>query len=340
MEKKLLRKRPVKTTLKKRPVKRKPLPSAPGRAERVGLSVIELFDLFPDEAAARTWFETVRWGEDGRYCGHCESENTKRVKNEKPMPYWCSDCRKYFSIKTGTAMHGSPIPLRKWVIAFYLMSTNLKGVSSMKLHRDLDITQKTSWYMVHRIRESWKAHEDMVAGPVEVDETYIGGKERNKHADKKNKSGRGPVGKTPVVGMKDRSTKKVQAEVVEHTDKDTLQGFVTERVEPGAAIYTDDHRGYIGLSNHESVKHSVREYVRDQVHTNGIESFWALLKRGYMGTYHKMSKKHLHRYVNEFAGRHNVRSLDTIEQMVMLALGMVGKRLRYGDLIGKTEEQF
>ena len=202
---KTLRKRTPARTLRRRPPTH---PRAPGRAERVGLSLEQLFDLVPDEDAARTWFEDVRWV-DGRYCPHCEEENTKRVKNNKPMPYWCPDCRHYFSVKTGTAMQGSPIPLRKWVIAFYLMSTNLKGVSSMKLHRDLGITQKTAWYMVHRIREAWKAHEDVVTGPVEVDETYIGGKEKNKHRDKKLRRGRGPVGKTAVVGMKDRPTKRV-----------------------------------------------------------------------------------------------------------------------------------
>ena len=330
--KKILRKRPLTTTLKKRPVKRTPVTSAPGRADRVGLSLMELFARFPDEAAARQWFEEVRWA-NGRSCGHCESPRTRPVKNARPMPYWCSDCRRYFSIKTGTVMRGSPIPLQKWVIAFYLMSTNLTGVSRMQLHRDLQLTQKTAWYMIHRIREAWKTRADVLAGPVEVDETYIGGTERNKHGDKKLKSGRGPVGKTAVVGMKDRPSKRVTATPVERPDKETLQSFVTEPLEPGAAVYTDDHRGYIGLRNHTSVKHSVSEYVRDQVHTNGIESFWAMLKRSYMGPYHKMSTKHLHRYVNEFAGRHNVRGLDTIAQMVALAVGMVGTRLRYQDLI-------
>ena len=304
----------------------------PGKSYRTGMTVFELFELFPDEGSARKWFEDIRWSA-GRHCGYCGSDNTKPVPNEKPMPYRCSDCRKYFSIKTGTPMHGSNLPLRKWVVAFYLMTTNLKGVSSMRIHRELGVTQKTAWYMIHRIREAWNLDEEKTEGPVEVDEAYMGGKNSNKHENKKIKNANGTVGKTAVVGMKDRKTNQVQAKVVEHTNQETLQGFVNARITPGAKVYTDEHGGYVGLENHEAVKHSVGEYVRDQAHTNGIESFWAALRRGYYGTYHKMSVKHLGRYVNEFAGRHNARSLDTIEQMGLLALGMDGKRLRYQDLI-------
>ncbi len=212
----------------------------------------------------------------------------------------------------------------------------------MKLHRDLGVTQKTAWHLAHRIREVWQREQEKFEGPVEVDETFMGGKERNKHASKKMKAGRGPVGKVAVIGAKDRKSNKVSADVIEETDGETLKGFVAENVEAGATVYTDDHAGYRGMVgfDHESVKHSVREYVREQAHTNGIESFWAMLKRGYEGTYHKMSVKHLDRYVLEFSGRHNQREEDTIDQMRNMARGVGGKRLRYQDLIGESETGF
>lgn len=205
---------------------------APGKSHRKGLSLTELFEKFPNEQAARIWLEDIRWPDGERYCPHCGAMGTtKAVPNEKPMPYRCSDCKSYFSVRTGTIMERSHIPLNKWVIALYLMGTHLKGVSSMKLHRDLKITQKSAWFMAHRIRESWKEGHGLFMGPVEVDETYMGGKERNKHLSKRVHAGRGPVGKTAVVGIKDRETNQVSATVVEHTDKDTLQGFVADQVE-------------------------------------------------------------------------------------------------------------
>ena len=187
------------------------------------------------------------------------------------------------------------------------MTTGLKGTSSMKLRRDLGITQKTAWHLAHRIRETWRYNGSPMAGPAEADESYFGGLEKNKHESKKAKTGRGTAGKTAVLGVKDRKTNTVKATVIERTDRPTLSGFVADSVEPGAKVYTDEHSGYEWVENHEVVRHSVKEYVRDQAHTNGIESFWSMLKRGYTGTYHKMSKKHLGRYVTEFAGRHNAR---------------------------------
>lgn len=236
-------------------------------------------------------------------------------------------------------MHSSNIPLSKWAIAFYLYATNLKSVSSMKLRRDLGITQRSAWYMGHRVRGMWGKEEDKFAGAVEVDETYIGGKESNKHESKKLKAGRGAVGKTAVVGVKDRTTGRINTEVVESTDKPTLQDFVIRHTTPGATVYTDEAPAYRGLPNrrHESVWHSGNRYVEGMAHTNGLESHWAMFDRAVVGTFHHISEKHLGLYTAESAGRHNARPLDTEEQMGVIACGAAGRRMTYASLIGPAE---
>ena len=310
---------------------------APGKAHRKGITLLELARMFPDEDAARQWFERILWLE-GRFCPKCGSLDTYECSHTK-MPYKCRDCGAYFSVKTGTVMAGSPLPLLKWLYAIYLDTTSLKSVSSMKLHRDLGITQKTAWHMQQRIREAFvdQGPNILFSGPVEVDETYMGGRRANMSNAKRKEladTGRGAVGKVAIVGAKDRATKAVAARVVESTDKPTLQGFVVEHTSPDATVYTDEATAYEGLPfEHGAVKHSVKEFVRGQIHTNGMESFWSMLKRAHKGTFHKLSPKHLQRYVNEFAGRHNLREADTIDMMTALTAGMGGKRIRYRELI-------
>ncbi|MCY4474657.1 MAG: IS1595 family transposase [Chloroflexi bacterium] len=309
--------------------------TGPGQSYRKGITFLDAARIFSDEDSAQEWIISKRWSR-GITCPSCGNQNVSELKRRGTLRRWrCKDrkaCGKNFTVKTDTIMHDSKLPVSQWCIAIYLYTTNLKGISAMKLHRELGIAYKNAWHMAHRIRKAMETQPQMFQGPVEVDETYIGGKVANMSNAKRRQLkeegfGRGPSGKTAAVGMKDRDTGMVVAEVPGSTDKNALQGFIAVNTEVESVVYTDEHGSYRGLPRpHQAVKHSVKEYVDGQAHTNGIESFWANLKRGYVGTYHWMSAKHLHRYVSEFEGRHNVRPLDTEDQMTAVVLGAERKR--------------
>ena len=312
--------------------------NSPGKAHREGISLVQLCDMFPTEESARKWFEKIVWP-NGRTCPRCGCADTKTASATSPLPYYCRGCQKPFSVKIGTALQKSNLPLRKWVFAIYLEMTNLKGVSSMKLHRDINVSQKGAWFMLHRIREAWsgelgKAFE----GSVAIDGSMFGGRRANMSNAKRKElreagMRQGPQGKTIAIGAKNRETGKVAAKIITSVDGETLRGFVDRVSEPDATVYTDEARGCKGMErDRESVNHSVSEYVREMARVIGIESFWSMLKRGYHGVYHHVSPKHLERYICECAGRHNLREADTLDQMREVVARLVGKRVLYREL--------
>jgi len=309
----------------------------PSKSSREGLSLLQIADMFGTEEKAQNWIERRRWP-NGPACPHCRTSEVQCNIKHPTMTHRCRKCpgKPMFSMKTGTVMEGSKIKYRHWAVGIYLFTTNIKGISSIRLHRDLGIGQKAAWFMLHRLRDAFENETGQFVYPVEVDETCIGGKHKNMSNAKRKTlkgTGRDAVGKKAVLGMKDREANEINASVTDSADADTLQGFVKSNADETAKVYTVGTTAYDGLLfDHDSVNQRVSEYVYGIVHTNGIELFWALMKRGYHGIYNKISPKHLRRYVNEFAGRHNDRRLDTIDQIGKIVRGVDGKRLQYEGL--------
>jgi transposase-like protein len=303
---------------------------------RSTISTFKLFELFPNEETARTYLEDRLWP-NGATCPECKSG--ERITRRPRGFYRCNACKLDFTVRTATIFERSHIPLHKWVYAMYLLVTARKGISSMQLAKEIGVTQKSAWFMLSRLREACGSPDniDKLRGIVEIDECFVGGKEANKHEHKKLKAGRGSVGKTPVLGMRERGGRTIAVTL----DAQTLHAIQSEihgHVEVGATLYTDENPAYADLNGlffrAASVNHGAGEYARGPVSTNSIESVWAVLKRGLHGVYHHASAKHLSRYVDEFTFRLNAGNVarHTFERLDSFIDAVAGKRITYKEL--------
>jgi len=331
-------------------------------------SFYQMLEALPNENACRLFLEDLRWNSTP-VCPHCGSVNKNHYKlNTKGVfngLYKCKDCRERFTVTVGTMFEGSHVPLRKWFIAIYIFSAHKKGISSIQLGKDLGITQKSAWFMLSRLRANFQAKSDFkFEGIVEADESFIGGKNKNRHANKKiqGSQGRSAADKTPVIGVAQRQITEiierphkvipgrivkekvikqqslVSCNVVGDTSAETIQPLMLSQIKADSKIITDAYRSYIGLNNnftHVSIKHTDGNYVTiGEDHTNTIEGFWSLLKRGIIGIYHNVSPKHLSKYCDEFTYRYNQR-LTTDSEKFSLSLLRADSRLTYKELIQK-----
>jgi transposase-like protein len=308
-------------------------------------TLLEAIQFFQNEQVCIDAVASMRWP-DGPICPECEAASPYYLKTQKRWK--CRECRIQFSVKRGTIFEDSPISLTKWLPALWLICNCKNGVSSYEVARDLGVTQKTAWFMLQRLRLVLKKGNmgKLDGGPIEIDETFIGGNLKNMHKEKKiryEKRG-GAHGKAAVMGMLDRESRQVRAKMIPNVKRETLQAEILKQIEKGTNIHTDQYSGYEGLwvrYVHETVSH-VHEYVRGNVHTQGIENFWSLLKRGLKGTYVAVEPYHLDRYIDEQMFRYNNRATKdnplTDADRFALALSQVAnKRLTYAELTGKLQ---
>lgn len=297
-------------------------------------SLIQMMKALPDEQAAIDHFRAIRW-KHGAFCPHCGSVKVYHFSDNRT--HKCGDCRKRFSIKVGTIFEDSKIGLREWMLAVWLITSHKKGIASTQLAKDIGVTQKTAWFMLHRLRYAaqTRSFNRPLDGEIETDETFIGGKEKNKHASKRTGGKQGGKGKTAVLGILKREG-ELRTGTLADLSARNVQGAIRQNVKAGSLILTDEHRSFQGLSRdyiHNTVTHSAGEYVRKAyIHTNGIESVWAMFKRQIIGTHHWLSPKHISRYLGEMTWRFNQREIDEGDRVNAL-LEQVAGRLTYKELI-------
>lgn len=305
-------------------------------------TLVEAVRHFADGAACAEYMRTIKWPDGKIVCPHCGADNIGRIETRNK--YKCRTCKKQFSDKTDTIFEDSPLPLSSWFVAVWQIANCKNGVSSLELSRALGVTQKTAWFMLHRIRLAMHSGSfRKMRDTVESDETFVGGRAANMHAKKRERTilGRGPVGKAIVHGLLERGDKgsdklsQVRASVVPNTEAETLMPIIAGNVDPHAVVCTDAASSYAGLGSrfvHQFIDHATA-YVRDKVvHTNGIENFWSLLKRMLRGTYVAVAPFHLFRYLDEESWRFNERGTNDGGRFNRIMQGVTGKRITYREL--------